>query len=127
MSIVEKFKSWLREKVRPQYRTMIVEEDIPDHPKNKILYIITEDEKPWSAAMVCPCGCHSVIHLNLLPDERPVWHLTHHLDDTVSLSPSIWRKKGCESHFWLREGRVYWTPDQLQPLYWEIWLFLKRS
>ncbi|WP_342427499.1 DUF6527 family protein [Rhizobium leucaenae] len=47
--------------------------------------------------------------MNLLPDERPCWKITCHDDGTASLHPSVWRKKDCGVHFWLRRGRVHWT------------------
>ena len=56
----------------------------------------------------CPCGCGRVLHMNLLPDERPCWRVTRNVDGTVTLHPSVWRKKDCGSHFWLRNGRIRW-------------------
>ncbi|WP_236819161.1 DUF6527 family protein [Alicyclobacillus ferrooxydans] len=58
--------------------------------------------------MLCPCGCGEVLHMSLHPDGRPRWELTRHPDGTVSLSPSVWRKVGCRSHFFLERGRVRW-------------------
>jgi hypothetical protein len=49
-----------------------------------------------------------VIQLNLLPDAEPLWSLTKHRDGTVTLSPSIWRQKGCRSHFFIRKGQIEW-------------------
>ena len=49
-----------------------------------------------------------VLHMNLLPDERPCWRVTRNVDRTVTLHPSIWRNKDCGSHFWLRNGRIRW-------------------
>ena len=46
--------------------------------------------------------------MNLLPDERPRWSLTLNADGTATLYPSIWRNRGCHSHFWLRGGRIQW-------------------
>jgi len=67
-----------------------------------------EDGFQEQAAMICPCGCRSVLHMNLLPDERPCWRVTRHDDGTATLHPSVWRKKECGSHFWFRNGRVVW-------------------
>ncbi|MFD1328853.1 DUF6527 family protein [Mycoplana ramosa] len=58
--------------------------------------------------MICPCGCRAVLHMNLLPDERPCWRVTRHMDGSTSLHPSVWRQKECKSHFWFRKGRVKW-------------------
>ena len=92
--------------VVPPYRTTVVEESLPSRLTDRMLYIVQEDGFLEQAAMLCPCGCNQVLHMNLLTDERPCWRLTRHEDGTASLHPSIWRKKNCGSHFWFRQGRV---------------------
>lgn len=92
------------------YRTLIVEERLPPRLRNRILYIVEEDGYEEQAAMMCPCGCRRVLHMNLLADERPCWRVTRHDDGTASLHPSVWRKKECKSHFWLRKGHIQWCP-----------------
>ena len=110
---------WLRRFVRriweqlycwfiPPYRTVLVEEALPDRLGRRTLYIVQEDGFYEQAALLCPCGCQRVLHMNLLPDERPCWHLTRHIDGTTTLYPSVWRKNDCGSHFWFRRGRVQW-------------------
>lgn len=93
--------------VRP-YRTAVVEEQLPAKFKKKRLYVVVEDGFQEQAAMLCPCGCKRVLHMNLLIDERPCWKVTNHPDGTPSLHPSVWRQKDCGSHFWLKKGRVIW-------------------
>ena len=93
----------------PAYQTRIVDEALPPRLKRRVLFIVQEDGFEEQAAMMCPCGCRRVLHLNLLPDERPCWRVTQHEDGTASLHPSVWRKKGCQSHFWFRRGRVQWV------------------
>lgn len=92
----------------PPYRTILVEESLPDVLRRGALYVVEEDGFQEQAAMLCPCGCKRVLHMNLLPDERPCWVLTQHDDGTATLHPSVWRKKDCGSHFWFRRGRVQW-------------------
>lgn len=84
-------------------------EELPDDLRKNVLYIVVEDGDQWHASLICPCGCGEVTHLNLLPDERPCWKIADHNDGTGSLSPSIWRKVGCRSHYWLTKGRVHWV------------------
>lgn len=96
--------------VRP-YRTLVVQEALPLRLRKRALYIVEEDGYQEQAAMMCPCRCGRVLHMNLLTDERPCWRVTRHDDGTASLHPSVWRKKECESHFWLRKGRIQWCPD----------------
>ena len=49
--------------------------------------------------MLCPCGCKRVLHLNLLPDERPCWTLTLHPDGTSTLFPSGARGAAALTYF----------------------------
>lgn len=118
------FRSWCRDLLRPRFGTEYVEEDAPMHPKARTLYVVTEDEEPWSAAMLCPCGCGETLEMNLLADERPVWLLNVHKDGSSTLSPSVNRLKGCRAHFWFRGGRVYWCSDQRGAIWRDIRLIL---
>jgi hypothetical protein len=98
----------------PPYATQHVEEALPPKLKRRALYIVEEDGFQEQAAMICPCGCGAVLHMNLLPDERPCWEVTRHSDGTASLHPSVWRQKDCGSHFWFRRGRVQWCRDAIR-------------
>lgn len=120
-----KFLKPLRAWLRPRFRVVYIDEDLPTRPKHKTLYIVLEDDLPWSVGMMCPCGCGAIIHLNLLPDERPRWKVINHDDNKVSLTPSIWRTVNCRSHFWFRENRVYWTVDQPNQLRRNLRLLLR--
>lgn len=124
MGFWKRLKSWFRDRLRPRFGTEYVEEDAPEHPKARTLYVVTEDGDPWSAAMLCPCGCGETLHMNLLPDERPIWRLKVHEDGTSTLHPSVNRMKGCRAHFWFRNGRVYWCNDQRETLRRDIRLLL---
>jgi hypothetical protein len=83
-------------------------EDLPDAPKSHILYIAGEGEYAWAASMLCPCGCGDQIQLNLLKDASPRWAVFREASGHPSLRPSVWRRKGCRSHFFLRSGRIVW-------------------
>ena len=69
-------------------------------------------------------GVGETLHMNLLPDERPVWRLKVHEDGASTLHPSVNRLKGCRAHFWFRNGRVYWCADQRQTLLNDVRLLL---
>ena len=58
--------------------------------------------------MRCPCGCGSVLDVNLLPDDKPIWRASVTPDDLPTLHPSVWRKVGCKSHFFMRDGGIVW-------------------
>ena len=102
---------WLKEWRDPAYRTLVVQENLPKQLQPRILYIVEEDGVEEQAAMICPCGCRRTLQMNLLTDDRPCWRVTKHADGTVSLHPSVWRKKNCNSHFWFKRGRVEWCVE----------------
>jgi hypothetical protein len=102
--VYERLRRWLG----PPYATRIVEDYLPKQLQKQTLYIVQDDGLFEQAAMLCPCGCKRILHMNLLPDEHPCWRVTQHKDGTASLSPSVCRKTDCQSHFWFTRGRIRW-------------------
>jgi hypothetical protein len=88
--------------------TMTKVDDLPDALRRKTIYIAGEGDHLWYAAMVCPCGCGAILQLCLMDGQRPKWSVEEHDDGTISLYPSIWRKVGCKSHFWIKRGKIVW-------------------
>jgi hypothetical protein len=86
-------------------------EELPESLQSRRLYLLGADA-PWSAAFVCPCGCREVIHVSLLQDDSPRWTISFDRDGYPSLSPSVWRTKGCRSHFFLRSGAIVWCQNR---------------
>lgn len=93
-----------------RYKAKKVEE-LPDELDRKSVYLVGENNHLWFAAMLCPCGCGSVLQMGLMAAQRPRWTVVEHNDGTVSLHPSVWRIVGCKSHFWLRRGKINWCHD----------------
>lgn len=98
--------SWFSRKPRA-LRTLNLEE-LPEQVETGVVYVLGEGAHKWFVAMVCPCGCRETLQMSLLPDAEPRWRLTEHGDNTVSLAPSVWRRAGCRSHFFLRHGFIEW-------------------
>lgn len=93
--------------LRPRrYRVLRIEEMI-DNPKRFQLYAIG-GEYPWLASMLCPCGCGDLIQLSLLESDSPTWRLAINESGFPTLAPSVWRRKGCRSHFFVQEGLIVW-------------------
>jgi hypothetical protein len=116
MKAIEAFLLWLwsylvalfgGKRPEPLYRVQHVE-DLPDAPKPKVLYVAGEGAHAWAASMLCPCGCGEQIQLSLLRDASPGWTLLQSAIGVPSLKPSVWRRKGCRSHFFLRGGKIVW-------------------
>lgn len=79
---------------------------IPNH----FFYVRHNNSSKW-VLFLCPCGCRNVITLSLQSSHKPHWQLTLTSNNRPTLYPSIWRDKGCLSHFWLRDGRIFWCHD----------------
>lgn len=86
--------------------------ELPDELDPHSVYLVGEGENLWFAAMICPCACGATLHMNLLPDSRPRWKALEHEDGTITLEPSVWRKKDCRSHFFLRCGFIIWCASE---------------
>lgn len=91
----------------PRLATVLVDE-MPEAPLRKTVYLVGEERERWIAGFICPCGCGELLQMSLM-DGRPRWRAEIHWDGTTSLSPSVWRQKGCRSHFFLRHGRIEWV------------------
>ena len=83
-------------------------EDEPNELESNRVYLIMEENEVWQAALICPCGCHAKIQLCCVKESRPRWSYNVHSDQTVTLHPSVWRTKGCRSHFFIRRGKIKW-------------------
>ena len=90
----------------PRYRLDYASE-VPKAVDPLTVVAVGEGDHLWYAVLTCPCGCDETIQLSLLPDDRPRWRLTSS-GSVPTLSPSVWRHRGCRSHFILRDGRVTW-------------------
>lgn len=74
-------------------------------------YLVAPKKKPKWALFQCPCGCNSVITLSLQKAHHPHWSVVKSSENRPTLSPSVWRDIGCLSHYWIKDGRVYWCED----------------
>ena len=93
-------------KYRTRIKSVAVQE-LPDVLRKQRLYLVGA-RQPWAAALLCPCGCGEVIHLSLMQNDSPRWRLQLEPEGIPTLTPSVWRTRGCRSHFFLRRGAVVW-------------------
>lgn len=84
-------------------------DDTPDEIVEGIIFIVQDGNLPESLAFQCPCGCKAKIILNLLPDASPKWSYIIDKKGLIDIYPSIWRKIGCKSHFFVRKSDVNWV------------------
>jgi len=93
----------------PARSVIVVEGDtLPSVLPRRNLVLAQEDGENWCVGMRCPCGCDEVIELLVVPEGKPRWEILIDYRRRPTLHPSIWRSAGCQSHFWIRKGRVIW-------------------
>lgn len=96
-----------KKKLAPVYKVCKAY-DLPESIRKRTAYIIGNQENPWLLAFQCPCGCKNIIQLNLLNDVSPSWSYSIKRKK-ITIWPSIWRKHGCKSHFFLKNGKIRWV------------------
>lgn len=78
--------------------------------RSKLYCQVHNNKNKW-VMFRCPCNCGDVVTLSLQPLHRPFWKLSLSPSKRPTLHPSVWRDKGCFSHFWVKDGRVFWCVD----------------
>lgn len=98
-------------KIQKKGYELISIEDAPEENnfENQKVYWVGRPDNKWCAAFICPCGCKEVIYLNLLPKGSPCWRITNEGSDFFTIHPSINRKKGCKSHFFIKNNTIIWA------------------
>ena len=112
MNIFSKIAEWFCYKYKTLTAPRYTARNVADEPKDikaGTLYIVIDGDDPDTIIFKCPCGCNADIYLNLLKDARPNWSFCVNQKGKITISPSIWRKAGCKSHFFIRNGKVSWA------------------
>jgi hypothetical protein len=107
------------------YKTLSILDKTPSNSfiAEKDFITIVNRGKPYWALFRCPCGCGNVISLSLQKGHNPSWTVRKTTAGRPTVNPSIWQNTGCCSHFWIKDGRVYWCnntgvePWVAEPLY----------
>lgn len=81
----------------------------PGRVKAKTLFIVGGKGYVKWAYIKCPCGCEDVLTLSLMKNHKPNWNLRVDKLNRPTLNPSVWKKDGCKSHFWIRKGKLEWS------------------
>jgi hypothetical protein len=97
---------WRERATPPHFRQIVTGLEWPEQWASDTVFVQGEDGLEWAAAFVCPCGCGDIVYLSLLPQGRPRWRMWRNWQGLPTISPSVWRKVKCHSHFIVRNGRV---------------------
>lgn len=83
--------------------------DVPDNLLERKIFIVKDGNFPELLVLKCPCGCDAIIQLNLLNDASPLWQYNFNNKGHIDVYPSVWRKTGCKSHFFIRDSNIDWV------------------
>jgi hypothetical protein len=110
MNMFRKIWQWVRQLFARQirYRAAFMDES-PDRLKRDIVYLIGDKDAPWAASFICPCECGEVISISLIETDSPTWTVEVEKSGAVTIAPSVWRQRGCKSHFFIHDGCVIWS------------------
>lgn len=112
MKISKRITRWWRDlwaRLGPCRGLLIIDGDsLPPQLPKRDLVLARDDGEDWCVGMRCPCGCGHVIELLIVAEAKPRWDVSVDAKGRPTLTPSVWLKKGCRSHFWIRGGRVHW-------------------
>jgi len=88
---------------------VVVEGDtLPDRLPLWNLMVARDRGEEWLVGMRCPCGCGQRLEMMVLKEIKPRWDVSVDKRGHVSLHPSVWLRDGCQSHFWVKSGKVVW-------------------
>lgn len=79
----------------------------PDRLRSRVVYVL--GNPGWRVVFLCPCGCRETVELCLLESFQPHWLIFIDEVGRVTLSPSVWNQVGCQSHYFIRQGRLIWV------------------
>ena len=89
-----------------EHTQQVTEHPIPSKMREDTIYLESEEGKPDQPNylfILCPCGCQTLI---ALPLKGKGWQISS--TDPVTLTPSIYQRRSCGSHFFINQNNVKW-------------------
>ena len=102
--------NWFNNLFRRKYNFKVCE-DFQENIDNNTIYFVGNKSHFDFLQMECPCGCKEQIKLSLIKFDKPNWQVKFN-DNRISISPSIWRTKGCRSHFFVKDNKIIWAKNK---------------
>jgi hypothetical protein len=95
------------------FKEIIVTDKTPSNSAvvpRQFIEVVSQNIPRW-VMFKCPCSCGETISLPLQAPHNPRWSVSPSAAGRPDLYPSVWRNKGCMSHFWIEDGRVFWCDN----------------
>lgn len=67
-------------------------EALPDHCNPHTVYIVRNNGYSWQLNLKCPCGCGTLLYINLLEERKPCWRYTINAKKQITILPSLHRR-----------------------------------
>lgn len=100
------FAPWI---LPPRVVEVMALDALPARLPSRKMVLAREDDEDWCVVLACPCGCGQRVELPLIREALPRWKLQVDRHGRPTLSPSVWLKAGCRSHFFVRSGKIVWV------------------
>lgn len=81
-------------------------------PRRTLALVGGTAQSPKWALMECPCATGHRIALPLQRTVGAVWKVSIDRRGVPGINPSIDSREEFRCHFWLRDGRIHWSPDR---------------
>lgn len=107
--MLHKIRDWflaLFQRKEPIYQLVNLDDTPEETLSPRHIYYIGMEDNKWCILFLCPCGCEETIYLNTLLNDKPRWTIRQESKQIFSIHPSIHRRVGCRSHFFIRESKV---------------------
>jgi hypothetical protein len=91
----------------PYRVTERIDEELPDRLAFRRVYAL--GQPAWRAVFACPCGCGDAVELSLVDSIPPSWTLRRDAAGRATFSPSVWRQRACNSHYFIQNGQIRWV------------------
>jgi len=86
----------------------VVRDSLPTKLPRRNLVLARDGAEDWCVGSRCPCGCARAVELLVIDEADPRWDISTDDQRRPTLTPSVWLRDGCRSHFLIQRGRVKW-------------------
>lgn len=101
-------RRWYRILFQRKYKIEKVQDALDNYSSRRIYLIKDIGQKAWLIQFKCPCGCNTIVNLNLIENASPRWRYFIDKKKRITIRPSVNRLVGCKSHFNIVDGKVFW-------------------
>lgn len=91
------------------YREVATTPALHDIHENEIVHVVYGGEPLW-IMFQCPCRQGHVVSLPAATGRSPKWELTVR-DGRTSMTPSVYQRDRCFSHYWIKDGQIRWCAN----------------